>query len=201
MNTENYKGYSIKIEQDDNVESPREWENLGKMVCWHRRYNLGDENEFRSPDDFHEWYKENKEDVLIMLPLFLYDHSGISMSTSKSYPYNDMWDAGQVGYIYALKSAVRKEWKVKHISPRIKKIVLDNLKSEVKVYDQFLTGDVYGYIIENPEDEDETLDSCWSFYGYDECLKEAQSTVDYYVQHDQKEQAELDTRLAMVCAV
>ena len=48
-----YKGYIIKIYQDDTSEdSPREdRDNLGTMVCTHRRYNLGDV-QVRSEEDF-----------------------------------------------------------------------------------------------------------------------------------------------------
>ncbi len=34
--------YRLKIENDDWADSPREWDNLGHMICWHRNYNLGD---------------------------------------------------------------------------------------------------------------------------------------------------------------
>ena len=34
--------YLIKIEQDENAESPREWDNLGKMVCFrYLLYSIG----------------------------------------------------------------------------------------------------------------------------------------------------------------
>jgi len=39
------------------------------------------------------------------------------------------------------------------------------------VYDQYLQGDVWGFVIKNRCDkcgqEDETEDSCWGFYGDD----------------------------------
>lgn len=35
-------------------------------------------------------------DVLLM-PLYLYDHSGITISTSE---FCDPWDSGQIGFIY-----------------------------------------------------------------------------------------------------
>lgn len=50
---EEYRGCTIRIEQDDNPESPREWDNVGTMVCFHDRYNLGDVQEQRgSGDDY-----------------------------------------------------------------------------------------------------------------------------------------------------
>ncbi len=50
----------------------------------------------------------------------------------------------------------------------------DDLKSSVDLYGAWAWGDVYGYVIEEPElDEDgevlawHTLDSCWGYYGTD----------------------------------
>ena len=39
-----YKGLTIDVHQDPEPESPRDWCNLGTMVCDHRRYKLGDDN-------------------------------------------------------------------------------------------------------------------------------------------------------------
>ena len=39
----------IRIMHDECAESPREWDNLGTMVCAHRRYSLGDEGA-RAPE-------------------------------------------------------------------------------------------------------------------------------------------------------
>ena len=39
------------------------------------------------------------------------------------------------------------------------------LQEEVKQYDQFLQGDVYGFELIGPDGE--KIDSCWGFYGSD----------------------------------
>ena len=36
-------GKTVSLYHDDDPRSPREHDNLGHIVCWHRRYNLGDE--------------------------------------------------------------------------------------------------------------------------------------------------------------
>ncbi|MCX4363931.1 MAG: hypothetical protein OSJ74_11235 [Clostridia bacterium] len=46
--------YKLEVFRDEDAENPREWENLGKMVCWHRRYNLGDKHEYEDPQAFRE---------------------------------------------------------------------------------------------------------------------------------------------------
>lgn len=165
----------LKIINDFDPFNPRkEFDNLGKMVCWHRRYNLGDKKTEYFEDDpeaFQEHMKAHPNDYFI-LPLYLYDHSGITMSTGS---FSCPWDSGQVGYIYVSKEAIRKEWGVKRISPKLKKLILDNLRSEVNTYDQYITGDVWGFelVREHTEEceiapgEEEDLDSCWGFYGSD----------------------------------
>lgn len=38
------KEITVKLILDRDAESPRDWDNLGTMVCAHRRYTLGDED-------------------------------------------------------------------------------------------------------------------------------------------------------------
>jgi len=198
LETIEYKGFTIEIYQDEFNESPRDWDTLGKMVCWHSRYNLGDEQPKCDPHEYMHsvmWgeglfyddilYTDEQDkkiekkfnEVAISLPLYLYDHSGITMNTTG---FSCPWDSGQVGFIYALKRDILKEWKRKKWSKRLEKLVIDNLKNEVKTYDQYLTGDVYGFRIIEPYADDNLLDSCWGYYGRDFCIQEAKSTADYW---------------------
>lgn len=174
-----YKGYTIKIYQDDNTDSPRDWSNLGKMICFHRRYELGDKHD-TSVEDVQALIK--RQDI-IWLPLFLYDHSGISMSTSRSYPFNDPWDSGQVGIIYVDKATIRKEYSVKHIFKNTLDKALNCLRGEVETYDKFLTGEVYGYVIE--DEQGNNIDSCWGFYDTPQEIidGECKASVDYIAEH------------------
>ena len=50
------------------------------------------------------------------------------------------------------------------------------LQSEVRVYDKYLTGDVYGYVVEN--EAGETVESCWGFFGEEDCRHEGQSVIE-----------------------
>ena len=121
--------------------------------------------------------------MCVILPLYLYDHSGITMSTS---PFNCNWDSGQVGWVVVSKENVRKEFGVKRINKKLIEKVTNILEGEIKTYDQYLTGDIYGYKIfkvtecELGHEHKEELDSCWGFYGEEECMTEAEGIVDYY---------------------
>lgn len=110
------------------------------------------------------------EPYLEWLPLWVYEHGGITMSCGdRSYPYNDRWDSSCAGWIMMSKETALKErigccnesnWREKAIS---------NMQAEVELYDQYLTGDVYSYTLmeETSPDEWTEVDSCWGFYGAD----------------------------------
>ena len=138
------------------------------------------------------------------LPLWLYDHSGITMSCgSRTGQYADRWDSGGVGWIVVLKKTVMDEvgteyvlddegelMRVEHKHPDApstwsyltrpltdetwRKRAIDIMKADVEVYDQYLTGDVYGFnlysadpVEEGEEPEWNEEDSCWGFFGSD----------------------------------
>jgi hypothetical protein len=113
----------VRIKRDDYPQSSREWDNLGTMVCGHKRYSLGDEQAqntelYTSWDEwlYHEVAKPNGGwDNIVALPLYLYDHSGLSISTA---PFACPWDSGQVGWIYVTKSRIREEYGVKRVSEK-----------------------------------------------------------------------------------
>ena len=183
--------YKLEIFQDENAESPREWENLGTMICFHRRYNLGDKHEVNA-DNFSGWdeqreYIEKEYKPCVILPLYLYDHSGITMSTS---PFSCRWDSGQVGWILVSKEKVRENYRVKRITQDIIDRVTKVLEGEVETYDQYLTGDVYGYRVSKVEvcdkgcEHDEEVDSCWGYYGIDSVKEEGMSVLEHYTKEE-----------------
>ena len=168
----NYKGYTINIEQDIDAQSPREWDNIGTMACWHSRYNLGDKHNFDNPDEFKEQITTNDN---FILPLYLYDHSGITISTK---PFGNNWDSGQVGFIYCSKEKAQQEFPNYKDFKKLKGHIYAILEQEVKTYDQFLTGDVYGFSVEN------TDLAVWGFYGEDEALQEAKNEIDWLIKQE-----------------
>lgn len=189
METIERNGFTLRLEHDSDPCNPRkEFDNFGTMVCWWNRHNLGDENPRMSPKD---WIREfaaglvnaadpdlipdhHIERILakhaVMLPLFVYEHGGITMSTGR---FSCPWDSGQAGWIYCTMDQVRHEW-AGDVQAAEK-----YLRGEVEEYDQYLTGDVWGYVI---EDEDGIeLDSCWGFYGYDYALSEGKAALAHAV--------------------
>lgn len=157
----------LTIKSDESPENPREWDNISKMVCFHNRYSLGDKNDLSS-DYFNNWqelasYLIKELDAKIILPLYLYDHSGITMSTGK---FSCSWDSGQVGFIYYDKKTILNEYGIKRVTKKQKERLEKYLIGQVQTYDDYLTGNVYGFVLTDKITGEE-LDSCWGFYGND----------------------------------
>ena len=147
-----------------NPYNPRDiFEPLTKMVCFHGRYNLGDKHDYNH-NDYDNWDEMlediiRKENPICIKPLYLYDHSGITISTSS---FCDRWDSGQVGFIFIRKEDIKKEFGKKRITKELKERSEKMIECEVKEYDDYLRGDVYYMkLYEN----DEEVDSFGEFYG------------------------------------
>ncbi len=203
----------VRIFPDSDPCNPRtEWDcHSGRMLCWHDKYNLGDEHPYDSEDCLRELAFEacpGLEDMVnrlendtytslydraidhdhddpfelpdrligarvdklvgyvlsreyVILPLYLYDHSGITMSTGQ---FACQWDSGQVGWIVCDRKTIDADFGGNM------ELAGEALEAEVKTFDQYLTGDVYGFVVEERDEEDdewEVTDSCHGFYGSD----------------------------------
>lgn len=176
IQTKNVAGYTINIVRDNNPISPRYDDNLGTMVCFHNRYDLGDKHKYNHKD-YNNWDGLKRaiirnENPCVILPIYMYDHSGITINTTG---FSCPWDSGRIGFIFASKEKVRKEFGVKRIDSKLKTRVEEQLIGEVETYDQFLRGDVYGFEI--LDENDNHIDSGWGYYDEDECMVEAELNV------------------------
>jgi len=164
-------GNSLNIFRDEiNDQDPREnFDHLGKMVCFHRRYNLGDKTDLKS-GDFSGWddlknHIMKHNDPAVVIPVFMIDHSGISIRAERDFSDCDpgCWDSGQIGFIYADKKTIRDWLIVKKITQKTREKVREYLIGEIDEYNDYLTGNVYGYTITDPAGE--IVDSCYGFFG------------------------------------
>lgn len=153
-------GYTLRILRDDDPPSPAEWDNLGQIAYSSNNYTLG--TECVSQDRLQEIADGIKDGSLIGLSVYAYVHGAATISTS---PFSCSWDSGQSGFVYCTKKQAREEWGDDY-EVNARRV----LRGEVKTFDQYLRGDVYGYTITD-KDGDE-VDSCWGFYGR-ECADEA----------------------------
>ena len=171
----------VRVFQDDNPESPREWDNLGNMFLFHNRYKLGDEHP-ESSDSFDGWediknYLLKEKNAEILLPVYLYDHSGLRVKVgdfSGLLPQgHQQFDSGMIGYIYVTKKDIKENYG-KAGKKEIEK-AKKSLQAEVEQYDQYLSGDVWGY--KSYDNQGEEVDSLWGLYGMDEAIKEGKGSL------------------------
>jgi hypothetical protein len=161
------KNQEIIVYQDSDIGSPREWDNVTIMSCFHNNYNLPNETEIET-SDFNNWdemerYILETYDIECILPVSMTDHSGLSFYTGVL----NGWDSGQVGFIFMTKEQ-RKE-RGSFVDPK------EILEGQIKQYDQWSNGDIYAFkLIQfktcgccNHTSED-LIDSCCGYYGYNE---------------------------------
>lgn len=164
-----YNGILIKIVNDDDPQSPREWDNLGKILYTSHRYILGDE----CVDASQIREVTEREDV-IWLPVYAYIHGGVTINTTG---FSCPWDSGQCGIIYVEKDDVKKEYQWNRLTSKRVRHVEDVLRREIKDYDTYLTGNVLGFELYVA---DECIDSCYGYYGLDHCKEEAESSAKHH---------------------
>jgi hypothetical protein len=178
------KTYKIKIERDENAWNPREDDNITTMVCFHKRYDLGDKNDIDS--DAYDGWDEMEEavgkeyEVLARAPLYMYEHSGITISTS---PFNCNFDSGRLGFVMITKASLMKMCShTDFTQDELQKMI----EAEVKQYDSYLRGEVYEYSIYEVQkcslghEHEELLDDCGGYYSEEEARAEAEGIVKLY---------------------
>lgn len=193
-----YKGYKIKIRQDEDCESPNDWEDENLFLVYdHRQFTV--KRKGFEPKDIYESYLVYEKNYWI-LPIEAYIHSGVSLNLFSG-TKECRWDSSVSGYILAPK----KEFEDLETA----KTAAEGL---IKTWNQYLSGEIYEFIIEKPntiysiskeefdtlcitgtfsseaflqvaeEDTDwEVIDSCWGYYGEPEesgLLDEARMTID-----------------------
>jgi hypothetical protein len=166
IETISYKDYEIELCYDTFPDNPRNWDNLGVINCFHKRYNLGEAHNFSEPQELIDWIEANS-DKIYYLPLYMYEHGNITISTS---PFSCRWDSGQIGFIYITKERVEAEGIVKPY---------EALEAEIKEYDYYLRGDTYGARILDKEGE--VIDSQFGYLGDRQiAINEAKGMIDHY---------------------
>jgi hypothetical protein len=142
------------------------------MYCEHRKYSLGDDVG-AARFDATCWQEvksiiEEQYNPAIILPLSLYDHSGLAVQIGE---FSD-WDISMVGYIYISARDAKNYLNVSELE----QVHLDELtriaEEEVTEYSLYLEGEIYRMeVIETTTCEccgvtrEEVIDSIGGFYG------------------------------------
>ena len=189
-----YKNHKIMIVEQEFYESPDDWGNEDIFLVYDHRSFMVKRKGFE-PKDIYDYiislqHPNDEFDVIDyseywIFPVEAYIHSGVTLSLSGLYgPKTCQWDSSITGFVLVKKSDFPTEEEA-------------NTRAEnlITTWNQYLSGDVYGYIIEKPttiysiekslfdkhllegttikdlvkdfmiDDDWEELDSCWGYYG------------------------------------
>lgn len=163
------KNYVAEIINDEDCYNPRkDYSSLGTLIAFHSRYDLSDNDNW----DKEELISYVEQDDVLALPVYMYEHSQISLSTNA---FSCKWDSGQIGYIFVSYEDIIKEYGNLDIETATKV-----LEYEIKEYSLYLNGECYGYIIYARDkydtlllDSQDHLESCFGFIGRDYVEEEA----------------------------
>lgn len=170
---------TLRIVPDSDPSNPRtDCDNFCLMACAHGRYNLGDSKaaeiiagkldvSAREHSLLELINLAYKADIIFTSkPLYLYDHSGITMATT---PFSCNFDSRQVGEILVFKADVKSEFGIKRMGKKVKEKMLaiaeKHIDSEVATYDAYLSGDMY--CLQLLDDEGDVEETISGFIGYD----------------------------------
>lgn len=185
--------FRARIFQDEFPMNPlKDWDMQFIFSCFHRNYDLSCKvNEFPNTQDGMRLFNEFKAEIgdkAVWFPIYIYDHSGITVNlTGFSCP----WDSGQVGYVWQYKSVLMKNYGQKKWTKNFAQKMWDVAKSETATLDDYVTGNVYGYQIDKKETDEswddepkiENIDSCYGFFGdpddKSQIMEEIRSVIKY----------------------
>ena len=180
IDTYKNENYKLEVYQDDCPSSPREWDNLSTINLIGSYECYADKLDFDS-EELIEHVNELVEAGGIVARVYLYNHSGITISTT---PFSCRWDSGLAGFAYVSKEDIAKEYGEYNDINREK--ARGVMLGEIETLDTYLRGDIYGFTLyektryktiqidnegqdiagtEAMKTEWEHIDSCGDFYG------------------------------------
>lgn len=172
----------IRILRDEFPEDPRDWANVGTMVLSHRKYAVpfecekdgisrADVSVMPRAVDVKALLNRTVKDIICVMPVYGYDHSGIWMSTQIEPEWvHFAWDGGLFGFIYATRRSMQEILGRKRLTPKALELVKDALKAEVQTYSKYMSGDVY--YVQVVDSNGEQVDALGSVYNVEEVVAE-----------------------------
>lgn len=172
IETISYRGCNIEVIYDESSFTPDDnGDDEVFLVYDHRQFCV--ERKGFEPRDIFDNGKSMYKGYHVFV-CYAYIHSGVALSVgSHNFP-DARWDVSSTGYVLIKKE---KGWSW------TKEKALKLAEGLVEEWNQYLSGDTYGYNIE------ETDDSCWGYCGSDgkeQMIAEAKQNIDYYLEKIEK---------------
>lgn len=170
-------GVTLRIMRDSDPIDPRTHDNLATIILLSHEYDLGDDRrglkhtDFETFDQFYR-YVFDVRGAIWARPIQVRDYGYVTQLDMIDWPITD-WNPNRVGLIYVTEERIQ-ELCGPGDQYRTLEFAIKTFESELKEYNQWLDGDVYGFELVEPctcpkckNKHEETLDSCWGYYGQD----------------------------------
>jgi len=178
--------YRMRLVRVSDYDTPDEWGNTDVyLVAKAGRYL-----DINPPKGCPEDNRELKNLGYTVFALRAYIHSGVALSLGTGYPFNDLWDSCNAGYVAVHQKVLdeaSKEWReTYHAGKTDKEIMRAIAEGLVETWNRALGGDVWAYIIERVKrcslghEHVEEVDSTWGIYGEDEARKLGEEMLKHF---------------------
>lgn len=142
------KYYKLVLDHPETnpYERPIDQDELFKYALHHGRYSFRNDFPQINTGDYNNWeeylnaIQEDLEQEILSFPIYMYEHSGISFSTT---PFGYIWDSGKLGYAIITKEKLFKEYNVEKITESLKKNLMGFLQNILKEHTQYINGEIY----------------------------------------------------------
>ena len=171
----NKNNLTLTVKHDPEPLNPRkDHDNIGTIAAFHSRYAFDEANL-----TLEEAQALTTDPDYITLPVYMYEHSGITVSTS---PFSCSWDSGQLGVIFTSRLDAHEYLGRPDTDEEISKY----LEGEVETWASYLEGEVYSWVIHKG---DTFIDACHGYIGEEEyCRKEGEQMLEHYIAEFDKAQ-------------
>ncbi len=186
---ETLDGFTVRLEQDDDAQSPIDCSDDDEsgtvfiVTTINRYFEQRDPARHRTPEEAYEYFGRTHH----IFPLIMYAHSGVALSLHRDGCFGDAWDAGQVGFVL-VKRDRDNGW---HVQAKAREAAA----IKVEEWNQYLSGDIWGFIVENPDGEN--VDSCWGHYGRKWAEEAAKDALNCHVAYFHKTETEAARIMAL----
>lgn len=164
--------YRLKIEYDEYAESPREWDNLCTIFSQRGNWDISDKSfsysREEAPAKYEEFKARQDKGEILMLPVYMYDHSGQTISLGD---FHERFDSGVCGFAFVEKKRIFDEYP-DTTEENWKEKAYKAIQVEIDIYDKYIRGETYSWLLEKAEETEHRRISSgdtwitieWEFY-------------------------------------
>jgi len=180
VHEETYRGHRIEVYNDENAESPQEWQDDELFLVHYHRYLWVENDRVITEDDCARLYCGNEgidqQEEYHIFWVTAHIHGGVWLylgNIAEALCDAAGWDTSRCGAVLVSK----KEWPGEEEAEKA-------AWSLVTEWNDYLSGNVYGFVV----DGELCDDSYWGFYGDWQkwCLPEAKIAVDNAIRYAQE---------------